>query len=99
MITYGLTYKDAFMDNLVENNIPKSNEAQQNLDRFEAIRDFCLPVVMLGLQIPQDTVNAVQHAALVTLHTLGVPMDKFKISDAAQLVNVEKKNEQNLYSH
>ena len=72
-------------------------ERESGHDRFEAIKGFHLPIIRLGDQVSQDVVDAVEHAALVTLHEMEIPLERFKGFDIKQLVNLEKKNENGLF--
>lgn len=64
----------------------------------EAESKFVLPVIKLGENIPQEIIEEVQRAIRITFDTLKVPLDRFKISDPALLVDVHKKNDQNLFT-
>jgi hypothetical protein len=95
------------MNNIFENPVNKTkliidnDSNQQEIvkeNSIDVVSRKRIPIIRLGENVQQETVDEVEHAALVTLKTLGINMEKFSISDPNGLVNTSEVNKDNLYT-
>jgi hypothetical protein len=86
------------MDKLSFEQQPTNFEQGKGRKEFEISGKHALPIIRLG-EVSDDIVDEVQRAALVTLHELNIPLDRFTSSDPSQLVDVKTRNAQNLFTY